>query len=192
MEPRQDERDVLLELSSLIRERNRVEASIARLIGRPAHPGHVGEFIASRIFGIVLEPSATAKGIDGRFPVGGPLGGCSVNVKWYPRNAGLLDINPDGVPDYYLVLAGQWTPPVSSRGFAAPWLITHIFLFDAADLVAKLRRRGVKIGTATSVARAYWDEAEVYPRETNTALPLTEDQRELLRLFEAPVASPEN
>jgi hypothetical protein len=33
--------------------------------------GHLGEWIAARILGMALEPSATATAIDGRFTSGG-------------------------------------------------------------------------------------------------------------------------
>ena len=44
------------------------------IVGRPALIGHVGEYIASRVFGIALEHSAANKGYDGRF-TDGPLAG---------------------------------------------------------------------------------------------------------------------
>ena len=69
-------------LANLIKARNSVDLRIAGLIGRPATLGHVGEFIASKVFHIVLVESASQKGIDGYF-ADGPLSGCSVNVKWY-------------------------------------------------------------------------------------------------------------
>jgi len=51
-------------LADLISKRNQVNKEIADLIGRPALTGHVGEFIASRVFNIELESSAARKGID--------------------------------------------------------------------------------------------------------------------------------
>ena len=44
--------------------------SITTLVGRPALIGHLGEYIASRIFDIELEPTAVSKGVDGRFTKG--------------------------------------------------------------------------------------------------------------------------
>jgi len=44
--------------------------------------------------------------------------------------------------------------------------------------------RGVKIGVATSVRRSLWDKAEVYPAQQNRELVLTEEQRDMLALFE--------
>lgn len=55
----------LSERADLSRKRNEVDAEIARVIGRPAVLGHVGEYIAAEVFGIVLESSATSKAIDG-------------------------------------------------------------------------------------------------------------------------------
>ncbi len=60
----------LEELARLIHERNRIEASISKIIGRPAATGSIGEYIASRIFGIRLSPSATEKAVDGYFTEG--------------------------------------------------------------------------------------------------------------------------
>ena len=49
--------DELTALAELIRRRNAVERDISAITGRPALIGHVGEFIASRIFAIELEQS---------------------------------------------------------------------------------------------------------------------------------------
>ena len=78
-----DETD-LAELAELLRERNLVDERIGRLINRPMTAGHAGEWIASRIFDIELEPSAVAKAIDGPFR-SGPLTGKSVNVRVVPQ-----------------------------------------------------------------------------------------------------------
>ncbi len=138
--------------------------------------------MASRIFGIRLPESAVTKGIDGRF-TGGPLAGRSVNIKKYGIHQGLLDIRPDAVPDYYLVLAGPRSQPVSSRGITQPWVIESVFLFDGPAIVRELSKRGVKIGVATSVRRHLWDEAEIYPTPNNPTLPLTAEQRAMIALF---------
>ena len=80
-------RDQLRRLASLIEQRNLVEGEIAATIGRPAHPGHIGEFVAAAIFDIGLVESATHKGIDGHF-TRGPLAGRSVNIKKYSLDQG--------------------------------------------------------------------------------------------------------
>jgi len=68
-------------LADLLRRRNELDADIALLIGRPATQGHIGEFIAAKVFGIELEAGATHKASDGRF-ASGPLAGKSVDVKF--------------------------------------------------------------------------------------------------------------
>jgi hypothetical protein len=85
-------------LAELLRERNRVSSEIANLIGRPALSGHLGEYIASKIFDIQLNASATHKGADGIFR-SGSLRGKTVNVKLYGKKEGILDI--DHVPADY-------------------------------------------------------------------------------------------
>ena len=64
-----------------------------------------------------------------------------------------------------------------------PWTIESVFLFDAPALVGTLSARGVKIGIATSVTKAAWEQAQIFPARHNTALLLSERQRELLSLF---------
>jgi hypothetical protein len=68
-------------IAALPHERNSIDASIARVIGRPVTAGHLGEWIASQIFGIALEESAANQGFDGRFR-SGALEGRTVNIKW--------------------------------------------------------------------------------------------------------------
>lgn len=52
-------------LAELIHKKNEIEIEISRLIKRPAFIGHTGEYIASQIFDIQLEESATSRGFDG-------------------------------------------------------------------------------------------------------------------------------
>ncbi len=177
--------DELTALAELIRRRNAVEQDISAIIGRPALIGHVGEVIASRVFDIKLQHSAAAKGIDGRF-TSGPLAGQTVNIKWYAKHEGILDIRPDALPDWYVILAGPRTAPTSSRGSVRPWLIESVYLFEAAALVQSLKQRGVKIGVAASVAKPLWVSAEVYPEQRSQALVLTDEQKEQLRIFGQP------
>jgi len=170
------------ELAGLIRERNAVAQRITNVIGRPALIGHVGEYIASKVFDLQLEESATAKGIDGSFR-SGPLAGKTVNVKFFAKREGLLDIRPDAVPDYYLVLAGPRATAMTSRGEARLWHIDGVFLFEGAEILDHLKSRGVKIGVATSVIAEQWNRAEMYPASRNRALSLNDEQREMLQLF---------
>jgi len=172
----------LEELADLVQRRNSLSKEITPIIGRPALIGHLGEYIASRIFDIELEVSAVNKGFDGRFR-SGPHVGKSVNVKWYAKKEGLLDIRVDAVPDYYMVLTGPPAKVLHSRGEHRPWLIDSTYLFDAARLIDCLARKQVRIGTATSVSSVLWHSAEVFPIATNPLLPLTRDQVVMLSLF---------
>ena len=114
--------DDLARLADIVRRRNALECEITELIGRPAAIGHIGEYIASRIFGIALEKSASAKAIDGHFSTD-PIKGRSVNIKWYALREGLLDITPECLPDYYLALVGPRSSAMTSRARVRPWLI---------------------------------------------------------------------
>lgn len=107
------------EIARLLRERNVVDEQIARIIGRPMTSGHLGEWVAAQIFGIELERSAVAAGIDGRFAAG-PLRGGTVNVKWYLMREGLLDVTVFEALDYYLVLTGPLATAASSRDATRP------------------------------------------------------------------------
>lgn len=169
-------------LSALIKKRNTLEREIARIIGRPGLPGHIGEYIAARIFSIELEESASRRSIDGRFR-DGALAGKTVNIKWYAKQDGLLDITPAALPDYYLLLAGPRSAPMGSRGGTRPLSIDLVYLFDARVLIDELMSHGVKIGIATSVRTRYWEAAEIFPRQNNSLLILTEGQKDQIRLF---------
>lgn len=57
--------DDLARLVELIKVKNSADEAIARLVGRPCQIGHVGEWIAARIFDIDLHDSAVAPGSDG-------------------------------------------------------------------------------------------------------------------------------
>jgi hypothetical protein len=174
--------DDLTQLAKLIKKRNLLECEITTLIGRPAILGHIGEYIASKIFHINLEESATHKGSDGRFS-GGVLDGRTVNIKWYARREGLLDINPNALPDYYLVLTGPKSFAMSSRGQTRPWIIESVFLFDTRSIIAELERTSVKIGIASSIQQEQWRKAEIFPQHNNNALQLSEEQHKILALF---------
>lgn len=175
-------REALARVAALIAKRNAVDAEIGAITGRPVVAGHLGEWIAAQVFDIELEPSAVAKGIDGRF-TSGPLAGRSVNVKWYGKREGNLDLAEDSDADFYLVLTGPRAAPVSSRGGTRPLRVTAVYLFAIPELLDALRARGVKIGVAASVRVGEWDAAEVFPRQMNAALVLTAEQRDALEMF---------
>ena len=168
----------LEQLASLLARRNAIDEEIGALVGRPAIRGHVGEWIAQEIFRVTLEESASQEGFDGRF-ADGPLAGKTVNVKWYGERTGVLGINLDGVPDYYLVMTGPKAVATTSRGQTLPWVITEVFLLDARALVKRLGKGGV----ATYVRQHEWEAARVYPAAAGALLTLTDAQREALTLF---------
>lgn len=172
----------LKKLSDSIKEKNKIELTIAKVIDRPAIIGHAGEYIASKIFYIDLETSAVTRSIDGYFSEGN-IKGKSVNIKWYGKKENLLDITPDYLPDYYLVMTGPSTPAISSRGCTRPWSINSVFLFNSVKLVNILKSFGIKIGIATSVRSYLWDEAEIFPNQRNPELVLSDEQISMLNLF---------
>lgn len=169
-------------IANLLKKRNQIDRKISKIIGRPSTRGHIGEFIASKIFKIRLESSAATKGVDGVFTEG-PLKGKTVNIKLYGKREGVLDIAVHELADYYLVLTGPKSAATTSRGSFRPLVISNVYLFEMAELVSRLGKRGVKLGIATSVAQLYWAEAEIFPREINDRLKLTKEQVRWLKLF---------
>jgi hypothetical protein len=170
----------LAQVATLLRQRNAIDAELAGITGRPVTAGHLGEWIAARIFDIELEASATTAGYDGRFR-SGPLQGHTVNIKWYLKREGALDTTATPL-DYYLVLTGPPGPASSSRGTVRPWRIDNVFLFDALQLHDELQARGVKQGIAASVNQQQWATAEIYPT-ASPRLPLTPQQATDLTRF---------
>ncbi len=169
-------------IAELLAGRNAIDGEIAAIIQRPMTAGHLGEWIASLIFDIELEESATNTAFDGRFRVG-PLQGRTVNVKWYLKQEGVLDTSSSATLDYYLVLTGPRSAAGPSRGGTRPWCVRAVYLFDARRLHDEQDARGVRTGTASSVLRRQWDEAEIYPRNCNPLLRVSPHQVELLELL---------
>ena len=126
--------------------------------------------------------SASKKGVDG-WCLDGPLRGRAVNIKIYGKREGLLNITLRNLADYYLVMTGSQSQPVTSKGTVRPIVISNVYLFNMKKLLGELKKRGVKIGVATSVAKKYWDEAEIYKSQTNKELILTVDQRRCWEYF---------
>jgi hypothetical protein len=112
-----------------------------------------------------------------------PLQGRTVNIKWYLKREGLLDMMKSTVLDYCLVLTGPRSPAVSSLGTTRPWCIEAVYLFQARQLRSEQITRGVKRGVASSVTRQQWEAAEIYPSAANTDLLVTTQQAERLKLF---------
>lgn len=164
-------------LAELIRQRNALEEEIAAITNRPALMGHLGEFIAARIFEIQLAQGANTKAIDGHFSQGS-LAGRSVNVKWYGKKEHILDLCTNGSPDFYLVFTGPLLVVNQSR--TRPWLIEHAYLFDSCELDSLIT---CKKGIATSVRKHIWESFELYPNPRCPHLVLSADQRAALALF---------
>jgi hypothetical protein len=170
----------LRRLAALLRVRNAADRDIARLIGRPVERGHLGEWIAARLFDLGMAPSATQAGWDGRFR-SGPLAGRTVNIKFYGRQEGGLDLrDADEATDDYLVLVG---PSASDTRGPRPLLVSAVYLIEARPLLADLRARGLGINEFSSVRKAVWDAAELYPLPNNQRIRLDARQRELLVLL---------
>jgi hypothetical protein len=174
-------------VASYIKIRNVVDEEIARTIGRPAHAGHIAEYVAAAIFDIQLEEMATNKAFDGRFKAG-PFSGQSVNIKYKSGNDGLLNTTASfkqaDHPDWYLVLAGPRVGAIGSKGLSAPWVVREVFLFRAADLITDNPEfKAIKPGTAASVRKARWERAVIYPVQVNLSLIVSDEQRQALRLF---------
>jgi hypothetical protein len=163
-------------LASLIQVKNDADAAIAGLIGRPAAPGNIGEFVAASVFEIRLAASGSHRGHDGVFTAG-PLAGKTVNIKTYSRHESVLDIGPHPC-DLFLVLTGP-----AGQARVLPWVIDSVFLFNREQLLATLATRGVKIGIATSVRKQDWEAARIFPPHRTSPLPLTTAQLGSLSLF---------
>jgi len=178
----------LLRLAGLLSARNLIDGQIAGVVQRPALAGHIGEFIASLVFGIELASSATRAGHDGRFS-DGPLAGQTVDIKYYAKREGLLDINERHLPRFYLVLTGPKSAAMTSKAGTRPFMVEEVFLFDAESLLAEQRARGVAIGVASSVPTRMWEAARTCPPAAQSRLRLSADQVQLLDLFQALIRS---
>lgn len=97
---------------------------------------------------------------------------------WYARQEGMLDITPESLPDFYLVMTGLKTAVTSSRGKTRPWTIEFVYLFEARPLVTQLQQYEVKLGMATSVRQALWQAVEIYPVQHNSLLVLSDEQQQ--------------
>lgn len=172
--------DSLADLAKAIARMNEAGAEIARIIEYPAERGHAGEYIAAAIFHIQLEEDKRKTGTDGCFAKG-KLEGKTVNIKWYGKQEGLMDICTENGADFYLVMTGPRSPAKSARGETRPWLISYVFLFESQKLLPQLQH--VKVGVATYLRRPLWEMAEVYPTPRSSELVLSDRQRSLLQLF---------
>ena len=188
MTGRRPESDRLTDLADSVRTKNAADRHVARLIGRPALPGHFGEFVAAQVFDIELCRNAANPGFDGKFR-NGELEGKCVDIKYMTKHDGLLNLKKEGEtgPDYYLVMTGPDEEPGPSHGKTRPWVIESVFLFDAEALVDELKARNPekKIGTAAGVPVDLWKKAMIYPDGVSPLLPVMDAHRDLLALFSA-------
>ena len=166
-------------LAASIKQRNAIDKEVSKIIGRPAERGHIGEFVAAEIFDIELHESATHKGSDGIFRRG-RLAGRTVNIKSYGKNDGILDMNMDYPPDFYLVLTGPKTGAESSLETTRPWTVSADFLFNHCELDDKITSKSRR---PAGVRRYIWDEAEIYPNPNNGTLVLSPEQCSMLEMF---------
>jgi len=120
--------------------------------------------------------SGSHPGYDGIFR-GGALDGKTVNIKTYSRHELVLDISPHPCDDYLVLTGPRGQAPVR------PWVIDLVFLLEHQRLVAELTSRAVKIGVATSVRKAVWEAAQVYPPQPASPLQLTHHQSAVLTLM---------
>ena len=174
--------DELERIADLLHTRNTIEVEIAKIIGRPAERGHIGEYIAGLIFDIDLEDSANHPGIDGIFR-SGPFADKSVNIKTYGKRENILDIREEYLPSYFLVLTGPKTSVTTSKGTTRPWVIDEVFLFETGPLIEKLHGNNKKIGTATYVRKHCWEQARIYPPSPDSPLHLSKSQQNWISLF---------
>ena len=178
----------LTHLADLLQISNFVNDRISKIIGRPANIGSIGEYIAAEIFDIALVTNPVAKAIDGHFRHG-ELAGRSVNVKFYSRFGGLLDmaseIEEGGFPDFYLVLSGPKPTSMLTRGTQAPMVIEAVYLLDSRKLLGDLLKRPKPMmpGIATSIRKHHWEAARIHPGSEQSPLILSDEQRAALALF---------
>lgn len=175
----------LRRLAALLTARNVLDLEMAKIIGSPMEKGNFGEFVAAQIFDIELHRNRANPGCDGVFRSGELAGKC-VNIKYYAKHDGNLDLKEEKGPDYYLVLTG---PKKAAK--TRPWVIESVFVFDAPALVRELLKRNPKkkIGTAAGVPVDLWEAAMIYPQPVSglrpvcDLLPVTDARRDLLEMF---------
>jgi len=157
-------------VAQLVRERNEIDGEITRIINRPSVAGHLGEWLASQLFDIDLEPPDSAEAYDGRF-ASGPLATRSVNIEWISKRDEDLALASARPIDFRLVFAGPRALALTMRGISRPVRINACYLFDT---------RGLEAGQATP---GEWDAAEIFPRRNNSQLAIDPEAHALLALF---------
>jgi hypothetical protein len=179
---REDALDSVTAVARLVRERNELDGEIARIINRPAVAGHLGEWLASQLFDIDLEPPDSAEAFDGRF-ASGPLATRTVNIEWISKRDEDLDVTSSRPVDFHLVFTGPKALALTTKGIARPVRIDACFLFDARGREAQEATGGATSGAASSVLAEEWDAAEIFPRPNNPLLPIDPEAHGVLALF---------
>ena len=176
----------LEKLSTLIKKWNRLEREISAIIERPGTISNVGEYIASKVFDIVLERSRTRQAYDGVFG-NGLLKGLRVNVKISRERESFIDWRDDALPDFFLILAGPKRTSRRKTGESRPVRIASAYLFRVKETRAQLISREVNLPknrrVQASIAHWQWEAAEVFPNANCDLLVLSSKQRSLLMLF---------
>lgn len=149
----------LEQVARLIHERNEIDAQVNAIVRRSPVHGHLGEYIAAAIFDINLNRSASHAGHDGSF-ASGVLEGKTVNIKWYGRREGILDMKEENAPDFYLVMTGPRGPGV--RGGLRPLVIDAVYLFETQR--SSMSRGGAM--RRSVLRRAYRSTCGMRPRST--------------------------
>lgn len=101
-----------------------------------------------------------------------------MNIKWYGREEGILDMPNGNPPATYLVLTGPAAGASGSRNSTRPLVVSSVFLFRHERLL----EAGVRPGTAASVRRDLWEEARIHP-SAGKGTALSPGQIDLLTLF---------
>ncbi len=172
--------DDLERVAQLVHERNEIDRRIHAIVRRAVVHGHLGEYIAGGVFDLAINDNASTPGVDGVF-MSGALAGATVNVKWYGRREGILDLSEVHTPQYYLVMTGP--TGVGARGGLRPLVIDAVHLFNAKQLLDQQRSRGAKIGVASSVPKGLWDAAQVFPVNHTGLDILSPEGERMLSLF---------
>jgi len=162
--------DSVAAVARLVRARNEIDGEISRIINRPVLTGRLGDWLASQLFDIDFEPSAS-DGFHGRF-ASGSLAARTVDTRWLGARDGNLDLRSPAGLDFCLVFTGPQALALTSRGVVRPLRIDACHLFDA-------RRPDARPGVLASE----WEAAEVFPRANNPLLEVEPEARALLGLF---------
>jgi hypothetical protein len=170
--------DSVTAVARLLRERNEIDGEITRIINRPAVAGHLGEWLASQLFDIDLEPPDSAEAFDGRF-ASGPLATRTVNIEWISKRDEDLVLTSSRPVDFHLVFTGPKALALTIRGIARPVKINGCYLFEARGREARQATRGA----ASSLLAEQWDAAEIFPGGNNPLLAIGPEARGLLALF---------